>query len=62
MAKATQSLQEKIRDERVSGPQAARHLQADAASEFPVPDYGDHDLQPPSNSALFTPPTLPRKA
>ena len=55
-------LQEKIRAERVSGPQAARHLQPDAASEFPVPDYGAHDLQPPSNPALFTAPVLPRKA
>jgi NADH-quinone oxidoreductase subunit B len=53
-------LQEKIRAERVSGPQAARHLQPDAASEFPVPDYGAHDLQPPSNPALFTAPVSPR--
>jgi len=54
-------LQEKIRAERVAGPQAARHLQPDTASEFPVPEYGDHDLAPPSNPALFTPPVLPRK-
>ena len=55
-------LQEKIRAEKISGPQAARHLQPDAASEFPVPDYGAHDLQPPSNPDLFTAPVLPRKA
>jgi NADH-quinone oxidoreductase subunit B len=54
-------LQEKIRAERISGPQAARHLQPDAASEFPVPDYGGHDLVPPSNPALFNPPVLPRQ-
>jgi NADH-quinone oxidoreductase subunit B len=55
-------LQAKIRAEHVSGPQAARHLQADQASEFPIPDYGAHDLEPPHNPALFKPPSLPRKA
>ncbi len=55
-------LQAKIRGEHVSGPQTARHLQADSASEFPIPDYGAHDLEPPHNPALFKPPTLPRKA
>jgi len=55
-------LQAKIRAEHVSGPQAARHLQADSASEFPIPDYGAHDLEPPHNPALFKPPSLPRKA
>lgn len=53
-------LQEKIRAERVTGPQAARHLRADPASEFPVPDYGTHDLEPPSNPTLFKPPASPR--
>ena len=33
-------LQEKIRAERVSGPDTARHLRDDVASEFPIPDFG----------------------
>jgi NADH-quinone oxidoreductase subunit B len=55
-------LQAKIRAERVSGPGAARHLQAASASEYPIPDYGAHDLEPPYNPELFKPPVLPRKA
>jgi len=55
-------LQAKIRSERVAGPEAARQFRPEAPSEFPVPEYGAHDLTPPSNPALFQPPTLPRKA
>ena len=55
-------LQAKIRGEHVSGPSAARHLQPAAASEFPIPEYGAHDLEPPHNPDLFKPPVLPRKA
>jgi NADH-quinone oxidoreductase subunit B len=55
-------LQEKIRAEHISGPRAAAHFQAAQPSEFPIPDYGAHDLDPPSNPALFSPPSLPRKA
>jgi NADH-quinone oxidoreductase subunit B len=55
-------LQKKIRGEQVSGPHAAKQFRADAPSEFPVPDYGPHDLSPPSNPTVFQPPVLPRKA
>ena len=53
-------LQEKIRAERVSGPGAAKQFRADAPSEFPVPAYGEHDLQPPRNPAVWTPPAASR--
>lgn len=53
-------LQEKIRAERLSGPGAARHLRADTPSEYPIPEYGEHDLVPPCNPALFQPSALPR--
>lgn len=55
-------LQEQIKGERMSGPDAARHLRPAEPSEFPIPDYGARDLEPPHNPALFQPPTLPRKA
>src|SRR6201992_4225420 len=52
-------LQEKIRGERISGPGAARHLRADEPSEFPVPEYGAHDLAPPRNPDVWEAPSLP---
>jgi NADH-quinone oxidoreductase subunit B len=55
-------LQEQIKAERVAGPDAARHLRPENPGEFPIPDYGEHDLQPANNPALFQPPSLPRKA
>lgn len=53
-------LQEKIRGERVAGAGAAKHLRADTPSEFPVPEFGEHDIVPASNPALWMPPANPR--
>jgi NADH-quinone oxidoreductase subunit B len=55
-------LQKKIQAERVSGPQAAKHLRADSQSEFPIPEYGEHDIVPPKNPDVWSAPSLPRKA
>ena len=55
-------LQAKMHGERVSGPHAAKQFRPEEPSEFPVPDYGAHDLEPPANPELFQPPVLPRKA
>jgi NADH-quinone oxidoreductase subunit B len=55
-------LQKKIQSERVSGPQAAKHLRSDVQSEFPIPEYGAHDIVPPKNPDVWTAPSLPRKA
>jgi NADH-quinone oxidoreductase subunit B len=54
-------LQEKIRGQKISGPDAPRHLQADTACDYPVPDFGDHDLVPPNNPAVWQAPVLVRK-
>ena len=49
-------LQEKIRGQKISGPDAPRHLRADQACDYPVPDFGEHDLVPPQNPAVWHPP------
>jgi NADH-quinone oxidoreductase subunit B len=54
-------LQKKIQAERVAGPDAAKHLRSDVQSEFPVPEYGAHDLVPTKNPDVWTAPTLVRK-
>lgn len=54
------TLQEKIRKERLAGPDAARHLRADTPSEYPIPEYSDHDLDPPRNPAVWSPRPRPR--
>ena len=54
-------LQAQIKGERLTGPGAARHVRSDVTSEFPVPEYGDPDLSPPKNSAVWQPaPSLVR--
>ena len=54
-------LQEKIRRQAISGPDAPRHLQADANCDCPIPECGAHDLEPPQSAALWpSPPPLVR--
>jgi len=54
-------LQEKIRGHRISGPDAPRHLQPEMACDYPVPEFGERDLVPPENPAVWQPPVLVRK-
>ncbi|MCX8089520.1 MAG: NADH-quinone oxidoreductase subunit B [Verrucomicrobiae bacterium] len=54
------TLQEKIAAESLDGPRRPRALRAEAPSEFPVPEYGEHDLVPPKNTAIWQPPKLVR--
>ncbi len=54
---AFMTLQRKIDEQALTGAQRPRHLVAEAPSEFPVPEYGEHDLEPPSNPAVWQPPT-----
>ncbi|MFM8359543.1 MAG: NADH-quinone oxidoreductase, partial [Verrucomicrobiota bacterium] len=49
------TLQEKIAAQPLTGPDRPRHLNAGAPGEFPVPEYGPHDLVPPRNDALWKP-------
>lgn len=48
-------LQEKIRGQKLSGPDRPRHTDRDDTGEYPVPSYGENDLVPPSNPKVWTP-------
>jgi NADH-quinone oxidoreductase subunit B len=47
------TLQKKIDAQSLTGEDRPRHLQADAPSEFIVPQYGAHDLEPAKNVRLW---------
>jgi NADH-quinone oxidoreductase subunit B len=47
------TLQKKIGSQSLTGSDRPRHLNADEPSEFPVPEYGAHDLVPPNNAKLW---------
>src|SRR5690349_8058589 len=53
---AFMTLQRQIAEQKLVGPERARHFRAEAPSEFPIPQFGAHDLQPPSNPTLWHPP------
>ncbi len=52
------TLQEKIDKQQLTGQSRPRHLDAEAQSEFPVPEQGEHDLEPPSNPSVWTVPVV----
>ena len=55
------TLQEKIASQEMTGPNRAPHLDPATASEFPVPEFGPHDLVPPMNEAVWKPLKLVRE-
>src|SRR6202162_4667348 len=55
---ALMTLQERIGAQALTGENRPRHLDAEAPSEFPVPRFGAHDLEPPNNPSLWQAPTL----
>ena len=57
---AFMTLQRKIDEQALTGEQRPRHLVAEAPSEFPVPEFGGHDLEPPNNPAIWQPPVSMR--
>jgi NADH-quinone oxidoreductase subunit B len=57
---AFMTLQRKIDEQALVGPDRARHLRTDTPSEYPVPQTGAHDVEPPFNAALWKPPVLER--
>jgi len=59
---AFMTLQQRIAEQELTGANRARHLIAEVPSEFPVPQYGEHDLVPPKNPALWQPPQVIRQA
>jgi NADH-quinone oxidoreductase subunit B len=57
---AFMELQRKIDEQKLTGANKAAHLKPDQPSEFPVPRFGEHDLDPAANRALFQPPAIER--
>src|ERR1700761_5809346 len=57
---AFMTLQKKIEEQALTSENRPRHLNASAPSEFPVPRYGAHDLEPPNNPDVWQPPKLAR--
>src|SRR5712672_2341293 len=55
---AFMTLQKQIAEQKLVGPDRARHFRADAPSEYAVPEYGPHDLEPASNPTVWRPPVL----
>jgi NADH-quinone oxidoreductase subunit B len=51
---AFMTLQKKIEAQHINGPDRPRHLHADQPSEFPVPAFGEHGLEPAQNLDVFT--------
>ena len=47
------TLQEKIDGQRLSGNQHTSLPGSSAGEEFPVPEYGEHDLEPPLNRSVW---------
>jgi len=47
------TLQKKIDEQHLTGEGRPRHLDAEAQGEFPVPEQGDHDLEPTSNKGVW---------
>jgi NADH-quinone oxidoreductase subunit B len=50
---AFMTLQKKIEEQQLTGVNRPRHLQEGQPSEFPVPEYGEHDLEPASNPNVW---------
>lgn len=47
------TLQKKIEGQQLTGEERPRFLDADAPGEFPVPEQGAHDLEPPVNRSVW---------
>jgi NADH-quinone oxidoreductase subunit B len=58
---ALMTLQRKISEQKLTGPDRPRHLCPEVAGEFPVPTYGPHDLEPAANLAVWRPPKIERE-
>ncbi len=52
------ALQKKIAEQHLTGDLKSRHLDPNAPSEFIVPQFGAHDLEPPQNPEVWHPPLV----
>src|SRR3989449_2820278 len=57
---AFMELQRKIDSQKLTGAEKAEFLKREQPSEFPLPRFGKHDLQPPANPDVYHPPVLER--
>jgi NADH-quinone oxidoreductase subunit B len=60
LIEAFMTLQRQIDAQTLTGANRPRHLDPHAPSEFPIPQFGEHDLVPPMNPAVWHPPELVR--
>ena len=60
LIQAFMTLQRQIDAQKLTGRSRPQHLDPAAPSEFPVPQYGAHDLEPPRNPELWQPPLVVR--
>jgi NADH-quinone oxidoreductase subunit B len=58
LIQAFMTLQLKIDVQPLTGEGRPRHLDGEAQGEFPVPEFGEHDLEPPSNPKVWTVPKI----
>jgi len=58
LIQAFMTLQKKIDEQSLTGADRPRHLNAEAQGEFPVPEQGEHDLEPTSNPGVWTVPVV----
>jgi NADH-quinone oxidoreductase subunit B len=52
------ALQKKIDGQQLTGETRPRHLNAAAPSEYTVPEFGAHDIEPTHNPGVWKPPSL----
>jgi hypothetical protein len=53
-------LQKKIRRQQIADPGSAQSTGTAAAGEYPVPAFGERDLEPTANRQLWQPPVIVR--
>src|SRR6202047_3047487 len=58
---ACMTRQQKIAEQQLTGPDRPRYLKAEVSGEYPVPEFGEHDLVPPNNPRTYQPPKLERQ-
>ncbi len=60
LLQAFMTLQKKIDGQRLTGEGRPRFLDAGAQGEFPIPEFGEHDLEPPCNRLVWPAPAVIR--
>jgi NADH-quinone oxidoreductase subunit B len=60
LIEAFMTLQKKIDEHSLTGEGRPRYLDENAVGEFPVPEPGEHDLEPAANKNVWTVPVVIR--